>query len=173
MDYVLHFDAARGNLLGWISPFLSLILTLVFARNYFRPKSSDAPAGSIQRWLEMRLPFWLFAASLLFTASLFVSTVMTGNRVAHASRSAKCTMVEGVVTDFEPMPFGGHKSERFTVNGVPFAFSDFVDTGGFNQTHSHGGPIQPGSQARICYLPKGRDNNLIVRLELAPSSQAN
>ena len=173
MDYVLYFDAARGNLPGWISPLISLILTLVFARNYFRPKSSDAPAGSIRRWLEMRFPFWLFAASLLLTATFIVSTVMTSHRMAHASRSAKCTIVEGTVTDFEPMPFGGHKSERFTVNGVPFAFSDFVDTGGFNQTRSHGGPIQPGSQLRICYLPKGRDNNLIIRLEIASSPQTN
>lgn len=33
--------------------------------------------------------------------------------------------IEGFVTNFHPMPKGGHDSERFTVNGVQFQFSDF------------------------------------------------
>ncbi len=30
--------------------------------------------------------------------------------------------VEGVVTDFHPMPYSGHQNETFIVSGVPFSF---------------------------------------------------
>jgi hypothetical protein len=61
------------------------------------------------------------------------------------------------------MPYGGHGNESFSVRGVPFKYSDFVITGGFNNTASHGGPITRDAYVRICYDPS---NNLILRLEI-------
>jgi hypothetical protein len=75
----------------------------------------------------------------------------------------RCWMVEGPVDHFVPMPYGGHASESFSVHGVPFKYSDFMITGGFNNTVSHGGPITSDSHVRICYDPS---NNVILRLEI-------
>jgi hypothetical protein len=71
-------------------------------------------------------------------------------------------VVEGIVKNFHPMPWTGHDSERFSVNGVRFEYSDFdLSKGGFNNTSSHGGPIKENLPVRIAYK-SGR----ILRLEV-------
>ena len=91
-----------------------------------------------------------------------------------AAKSPTTSLVEGLVEDFHPAPYEGHQDESFVVNGVRFAYSDYVITGGFRQTASHGGPIRQGLRVRIRYLPggstelNGRSANVIVRLETCP-----
>ena len=54
------------------------------------------------------------------------------------------------------------------MGAVRFQYSDFMYSGGFNNTASHGGPIRPGLQVRVCYLPgPSDDENVILRLEAA------
>ncbi|WP_322021733.1 MULTISPECIES: hypothetical protein [unclassified Burkholderia] len=53
--------------------------------------------------------------------------------------------------------------ERFCVGQVCFSYSDYVVTGGFNNTASHGGPIRAGLPVRGSYV-----DGLIVKLEVAP-----
>jgi hypothetical protein len=78
-------------------------------------------------------------------------------------RENLCRVVEGPVEHFVPMPYGGHAQETFYVSGMRFSYSDFATTGGFNNTSSHGGPINASSYVRICYDPAG---NVILRLEI-------
>ena len=85
-------------------------------------------------------------------------------RAAQAAVDPHTPVVEGRVENFRPAPAEGHRDETFTVNGVPFAYSDYSITGGFNQTQSHGGPIREGLSVRIHYLPP---SNLIVKVEVA------
>jgi len=74
-------------------------------------------------------------------------------------------LVQGVVRDFAPMPVSGHQLERFTVKGVPFAFSDFDESDyGYNNTASHGGAIRPGLPVRIAYFDNG-SKNVILKLD--------
>ena len=92
-----------------------------------------------------------------------------------ASRSPSTPLVEGLVYNFHPAPFEGHEDESFNVNGLRFAYSDYVISGGFRQTSSHGGPMREGLHVRMRYIPnastdlKGRAVNLIVKLEVCPS----
>jgi len=73
--------------------------------------------------------------------------------------------IEGTVENFHPMPVSGHDSERFTVNGIQFEFSDFDETNyGYNNAASHGGVIREGLQVRIGYFNNGR-KNVILKLE--------
>jgi hypothetical protein len=62
-------------------------------------------------------------------------------------------VVEGVVSDFLPMPPGGHASESFTVDGVHFEY-----IGGWGSTtfgHEwNKGFIHDGVQARITFVGK-------------------
>jgi hypothetical protein len=67
------------------------------------------------------------------------------------------------------MPYAGHAQKRFSVCGVPFSYSDYIETGGVNRSSSHGGPIRAGLWVRVSYV-----GNTIARLEVAtkdPGSQ--
>jgi hypothetical protein len=69
--------------------------------------------------------------------------------------------VEGVVTDFRPMPYQGHQDECFSVQDQHFCYSDYEIGPGFHNAASHGGPIRAGLPVRIAY----RDGR-ILRLEI-------
>jgi hypothetical protein len=53
--------------------------------------------------------------------------------------------------------------EKFCVNDHCFEYSDYVITGGFNNTRSHGGPIREGLPVRVTFI-----RNKIIKLEVAP-----
>jgi hypothetical protein len=75
-------------------------------------------------------------------------------------------VVEGIVSNFEPMPKGGRGQESFSVGKVKFAYSDANESYyGFNQTKVYEGPIDEGKQVRISYYTKGRQN-IILKLEI-------
>ncbi|XDZ54321.1 hypothetical protein FlaCF_1369 [Flavobacterium tructae] len=80
-------------------------------------------------------------------------------------RNAKL-QTEGFVTNFHPMPSGGHDNERFIVNGVKFEFSDFdISNFGYNNSKSHGGAIDANKYVRISYI-KIKNSNQILKLEV-------
>jgi hypothetical protein len=91
---------------------------------------------------------------------LTYSAYLSGKSLAEQS---DCRIVEGPVQNFVPMPASGHGQESFSVAGVPFSYSDFRITGGFNTTAYRGGPVKGDSYLRICYHPSG---NVILRLEM-------
>ena len=73
---------------------------------------------------------------------------------------------EGFVTNFHPMPSGGHEDEKFTVSGVEFEFSDFDIPGfGYNNSKSHGGAIDANKYVRISYI-RIKNSNQILKLEV-------
>jgi len=78
-----------------------------------------------------------------------------------ALAEGRVSVVEGTVDRFEPMPYEGHRNERFSVNGVTFSYSDYSQDPGFHQSMSHGGPIREGLPVRISYVDK-----TIVKLEV-------
>ncbi|MGB8296715.1 MAG: hypothetical protein WCG85_14905, partial [Polyangia bacterium] len=54
-----------------------------------------------------------------------------------------------------------HKTERFSVCGDSFSYSNYLVTAGFNNTNSNGGPIREGMWVRIAHT-----GNSIARLEI-------
>lgn len=108
------------------------------------------------------LYFYLGFATLWISIAFF-STYAEHQHHAALAESNQCRTVEGRVKNFIPMPFSGHAEESFSVSGVHFSYSDYQVTDGFNNTASHGGPINRNSYARICYDPSG---NVILRLEI-------
>jgi hypothetical protein len=100
---------------------------------------------------------------VLLTLVSFGSSYAEYRRLSTALASGKVEVVEGRVEDFDPMPPGGHKMERFCVRDRCFEYSDFELTNGFNNTASHGGPVRPGLLVRVTHY-----YGTIVRLEVAP-----
>jgi hypothetical protein len=75
-------------------------------------------------------------------------------------------VVEGVVTNFDPMPHSGHKNESFTIKGVKFEYSDFDESYyGFNNTKSHGGPVNEGRKFKVSYFTS-KTKNIILKIEV-------
>lgn len=132
--------------------------------------------GVVLALLRPRLPGWWGKqprASSRFVACWIAlsafSTVVTlaiitlgGSYFRRAMTDHRTETIEGVVEEFTPMPAAGHAMERFCVQGRCFEYSDFVITGGFNKTSSHGGPIRLGLRVRLAVL-----NDTILRLEVA------
>lgn len=88
------------------------------------------------------------------------------NDALKAFQSGQYSVVEGPVTNFDPMPFEGHKLECFSVREERFCYSDYVVTPGFRNTASHGGPIRSGLLVRVGYRKTGIRNTILL-LEVA------
>ena len=94
--------------------------------------------------------FWTGFA-VLWTLGAGISTASEYFKSVSALKNGDYQQVEGIVKNFDPMPHSGHKNESFTVSGVFFEYSDFGPSAGFNNTKSHGGPIDEGKYVKIRY----------------------
>ena len=120
----------------------------------------------LRRWIPQPPPkffgqFFL-GFSILWTVIAFIGTGGSYSSLSSALRDGNCGIVEGIVSDFHPMPYNGHEQEWFIVEGERFSYSDYILSAGFNNTASHGGPIHKGLQVRIHHV-----GNDIARLEVA------
>ncbi|MET3028457.1 hypothetical protein ABXT06_17380 [Flavobacterium sp. UW10123] len=112
-----------------------------------------------------------FKVYLMQYASIFIFIVfliMFGSKYYKTYNLYNTSLfkTEGFVTNFHPMPEGGHDSERFSVNGVQFQFSDFdISHFGYNNAKSHGGAIDKNKYVRISYI-KVNNSNQILKLEI-------
>lgn len=115
----------------------------------------------------------IFAASFAGLLSLFAIPAMvaeyTQTREVYAQKRYK--LLQGVVSNFNPMPASGHKTEDFTVQGVPFSIANINSTTyGYNQAASEGGVLRTGLPVRIAYFSRGRQNIILKLDTLATTS---
>ena len=93
--------------------------------------------------------FVFMGTGLLLTLGSIIGYL--DNKTIYEDKEIKVLI--GKVEDFDPMPYGGRKSESFTIKGVLFEYTDFDETFYFNNTKSHGGPIKGnGQDIRIAYF---------------------
>jgi hypothetical protein len=161
MDYRTVFDITEAGYKSWNFPVHGLIIVA---------------AGVVLVLLRRRLPGWwrkhprassIFAFVFLgfgvvWTLGAFLGTYSEYTHLRRAADGSGVTVVEGLVTQFEPMPAAGHAMERFCVRDACFEYSDYVITAGFNNTSSHGGPIREDLPVRVTFV-----GNTIVKLEVA------
>jgi hypothetical protein len=102
------------------------------------------------------------AFSLLWMITFLTTSATRAYKLLSAEHYGRCEVIEGVVTDFRPAPYDGHRDESFVVGNVRFAYSDYDAGPGFHRTRSHGGPINEGSHVRIYHV-----GNEIARLDIA------
>jgi hypothetical protein len=158
MHFETVFDAAHTVPPIWL-PLFGLLLVGIGAFLVFNPTWVSAS----QHDRRTRVFGWaVFIIGLLWTlpVTVFLHSEYIGTRRALATGGYD--VIEGPVTDFKPMPYSGHASESFTVAGQMFSYSDYISTPCFNNTRSHGGPINDGIYIRATYRA-----NCILRLEIA------
>ncbi|MDB6149833.1 MAG: hypothetical protein JWQ44_1281 [Chthoniobacter sp.] len=155
MEYTVIFDVSESGYRHWWFPSVGLIFVVIGSVLFrFRHQLGH-------RTPEF-LPYLFLGFSILWTVFALVVTAAGHSHLSAALREGRCEVVEGIVTEFQPMPTIGKGSESFIVSGKRFEYSDFVVSPGFKHSTYKGGPMREGLAVRIHYV--GDD---IARLEVA------
>ena len=160
------FDVLDSGFRNWTFSAFGLIFVAIGIVIFFFPNMIRAvgiPYLNVQSRLRTFSRYGFIGFAILWTSIAFFATYSQYLRHKALAQENRCRVVEGPVEHFVPMPYAGHAQESFSVDGVPFRYSDFNVTDGFNNTSSHGGPISSDSYVRICYDPSG---GVILRLEI-------
>ena len=92
---------------------------------------------------------------ILWTTMVFIFTYSEYSACKRVMENKTYEEVEGFVENFHSSDIYIQKSryvaESFSVNGVHFEYASNIETTGFNQTKSNGGPIDEGKYVRIRY----------------------
>ena len=160
MTYVTAFSVSDHPFRNWWFPAFGLIFVAIGLAWVLRPDLfASFSRHRFRRSRPFRWYFFLFGCA--WTIIVSATTGVGSYRAYWALGSGNYQTVEGKVSNFVPAPFEGHRDESFDVNGIHFAYSDYVIISGFHQTASHGGPIRRGLPVRIAY----RDGE-IIKLEV-------
>jgi hypothetical protein len=140
MHFETVFDVAQAGYRYWWLPAFGLIFVAIGATTIRLGERPHQGFG----WGSL-----IFG--LVWTLATLATTLSDYIAARRAPASGRVTISEGVVTDFRPMPAMGHTRESFIVGGRRFSYSDYVATPGFNNTRSHGGPIDNGLYVRVTH----------------------
>lgn len=162
MEYQVVFEIASGGL-GSLS--FALPGLLFVGIGYLLIKNRERLSKNRPKWFVTAFSWFFFSFAVLWTLIAGLGIGVQQYQLRKSYAQGNFNIVEGAVENFDPMPYEGHKSETFTVDGVKFSYSDYQVTPGFNNATSHGGPIQEGLPVRISYI-----GNTIVKLEVAQTA---
>ena len=155
MAYRTVFDVAQVGFQWWI-PLLIFIFAAMFAGIGWAIRTSS-DRGSVTKGLMFQL---VGGAGVLLAFVFLVSMYVEYYNGRKALATHTYSVAEGEVTDFVPMPPGGHAIESFAVNGTHFEYGSGWGSTTFNSEWNKGF-IHNGVQARISYV--GKD---IIRVEV-------
>lgn len=127
----------------------------------------------LKRRFGWKEPKWsVFAVlagfGLFWTGLLGIGGFVQSHKAVEALRNGPLSTVEGVVTDFQPMPYEGHRDECFSIQDQRFCYSDYELTPGFHRSASHGS--DPRGSASPDYL--SRWNDLAASDSLGPGGRS-
>ncbi len=165
-----------GNVLYEVSyqfDFSSLIPFIMLVVGYCGLKSRIAARKTYGKKRGDTSTFVLLGVYLVLVAAVAVLTYVTGiqnyNQVIGAYKKGNYHTVEGIVENYEPMPYEGHAQESFTINGVEFSYSDYTFMQGYHNAASHGGVItHNGQHLKLRYVTNESNENIIVYIEEFP-----
>ncbi|MTJ82831.1 MAG: hypothetical protein F8N37_17725 [Telmatospirillum sp.] len=164
--FVKVFDVTESGFRDWGFSAFGLIFVAIGIIIFVFPKiisKTGIPYLNIRSTWNLLFRYFFLGFSVLWTCMALYFTYSQHLKHEEMVRYNKCRVVEGPVQNFVPMPYTGHAEESFSVSGVRFQYSDYIVTDAFNNTSSHGGPVNDNSYVRICYDPVG---NAILRLEI-------
>ena len=165
-NFTKVFDVLDSGFRNWSFSAFGLIFVFIGLAIFFAPgliKSIGITYFNFESKWQKFFRYYFLVFSILWTAITFYSTYSSHMRHQNLMQRGGCQTAEGQVENFVPMPYSGHAYESFSVSGIQFKYSDYIVTDGFNNTSSHGGPINKDSYVRICYDPT---ENQILRLEI-------
>jgi hypothetical protein len=154
MGYRTVFDVAQNGIQWW--PLFGVIFGGLFAIVGLALRTSGDKDSALKATV-----FQLFGAMfVLFALGFFASTCSEYRNARKALATHNYSISEGLVSDFVPMPPGGHFTESFVVNRIRFEYGIGWGSTTFNSERNKGF-IHDGVQAQITYV--GKD---IIRVEI-------
>jgi hypothetical protein len=168
MDYQTFYESQPvgfgfGRLL-----FLLVLSTLGYGLAYYAKKIN--PNYSLHRPVYIYIGYLIcgfFALFIIINLSRFPRIIAVRRDFYKRIESKSYSVVEGETKDFCPMSLVKQDNVKYTVNGIPFVFTDFTIP---NDVH-HGiklntGPITGnGQKVRISYFTSD-SNNYIFKIEI-------
>jgi hypothetical protein len=145
--------------------FVAIGLSIFFYHKKIADKTAKSSFGIDKRKYGMFFGILFASFAGLISAFVIPSQIAEYQQTKRIFNNKNYKTVEGKVTNYHPMPAGGHDTERFTVDSVQFEYSDYDLTDyGYNNAASKGGVIKEGLYVRIGYFNNG-NQNVILRLE--------
>lgn len=160
--------------------FIPLVIGVVFlansikqARQKAKNKGWDGFVDSFFKYVGFVVgPLCIF---LFFT--IFIGVLFEHKDYVELIDNNEVCVIEGYVEEYHPMPYEGHDTEHFEINGVYFEYSDYIMVNGYNISASHGGVVtHNGQHLRIKYIPNEYDgvtNNAIIYIAQIGNESAN
>jgi predicted membrane protein len=165
MNYTTVYEVVNEQLDSTL--FIPLIFIIVgFGISYVSYKFLATGSSKRSYTIGFGILFGLFA--LVFSLMTIPSSLIDYRKTMKAYEEGNYKTEIGKIENFEPMPFGGHQQEKFTLNGIEFDYSDFsLSHYGFHNSASHGGPIKEnGQEVKIGYITSENGKNIIWKIEL-------
>jgi hypothetical protein len=143
----------------------TFLFFLVGGYIYYWQNSLESTDEETDETQEKKRFFGLVIFGICLLTSLVMLPIEIYRYVETRHNYRNLDMNEGYVSNYHAMPSSGHDYEQFSVNDIPFYFSDFDETNyGYNNAASLGGAIRNNLYVRIGYYADG-DRNIILKLE--------
>ncbi len=156
------------------SEFLILFIPLIVGVAFFaysvvlvKAKKSGEKIGCFPNGFFMPLGFIVGPLCVLLVVASVYASVQEHIEFTNALKEDSVYTVEGYVENYYPMPYTGHDTEHFEIDGVYFEYTDYEITGGYNKSASHGGVVtKNGQHLKIKYIEtdyeEGKNKNIIL-----------
>jgi hypothetical protein len=158
MPYKTVFEITKEPFQWWFPAYGLIFIVIGTVLIFVGKKWPSFPMTKRAKWLG----YFFVPFASLWTVVAFLSTYTIYRAAIDSYLSNNTEIIEGVVENFQPMPYTGHRDECFTVRDTRFCYSDYRGTPAFNQTASHGGPIRESLPVRITH-----HNGQILRLDIS------
>jgi len=155
MGYHIVFDVTQVGFRWWI-PGLVFVFGGLFVLIGWAVKTS----GDRQAHLKGLLFQLVGAVAVVAACGWFGAMYREYHAAEKALAAHDYSVAEGIVTNFVPMPPGGHAIESFTIGSAHFAYGSGWGSTTFNSEWNTGF-LHEGVQARIAY--RGKD---ILKVEV-------
>ncbi len=152
MHYEVVFDINTVGYRAWWLPTVMLVFAIVAV---LVVRTVPPRPGVVMTPFLRAVPHLVSSMAVLFTIFCFVLTYRELARLHDVLASGHAQVVEGRVTDFTPMDDFGRKTESFRVGDQWFAYSDAIETGGFNTTWAHGLAIALRALGLLLFVSAG------------------
>lgn len=168
MDYQTFYEYQPAGFGFGRLIFLFILSALGYGLAYYAKKSSTNFPLRRQAFIYIGyLNCGFFALFIFINLSHFPSIIAARRDYYKIIESKNYSVVEGETTDFCPMSLTKKDNVKYSVNGIPFKFTDFTIPNDIHRgAKINTGPItRNGQKVRISYITSNK-NNYIFKIEI-------
>jgi len=166
--YQFHFDVV-----SFLPCFIPILVGLgfFFAWKWYpkqNPGVQERGKNGHRTYVVVKFIGWIVGTfAFLLGVLIIVSYIWNFQSTKQLLKENDVKIVEGYVTNYHPMPWSGHDTERFTINGVYFEYANAVIENCYHNAATHGGVItHNGQHLKIKYIQNSMGNKILYITEI-------